>query len=149
MLSAQISEDLKAAMKAKDEVSLRAIRAIKAAFLLLKTSGTGDVTEADEMTALVKMAKQRRDSMEIFKDQNRMDLYEKEAEELAVIERYLPAMLSEEDAEIEVRAIITESGASGAKDMGKVMGAANAKLKGRFDGKALAGIVKRLLGGEI
>lgn len=146
MLGVQISEDLKAAMKAKDEVSLRAIRAIKAAFILLKTSGTGEVTETDEMTALVKMAKQRRDSMSIYKDQNRMDLYEKEAEELTVIERYLPSMMSEEEAEKEVLAIIAETGASGAKDLGKVMGAANAKLKGRFDGKALAGLVKRLLG---
>jgi len=84
--------------------------------------------------------------MQIFKEQSSMDLNEKEAEELAVIERYLPAMLSEEEAEKEVQAIITETGASGAKDMGKVMGAANAKLKGRFDGKALAGLVKRLLG---
>lgn len=146
MLGVQISEDLKAAMKAKDEVSLRAIRAIKAAFILLKTSGTGEVTETDEMTALVKMAKQRRDSMAIYKEQNRMDLYEKEAEELTVIERYLPSMMSEEEAEKEVLAIIAETGASGAKDLGKVMGAANAKLKGRFDGKALAGLVKRLLG---
>lgn len=146
MLGVQISEDLKAAMKAKDEVSLRAIRAIKAAFILLKTSGTGEVTETDEMTALVKMAKQRRDSMAIYKEQNRMDLYEKEAEELTVIERYLPSMMSEEEAEKEVQAIIAETGASGAKDLGKVMGAANAKLKGRFDGKALAGLVKRLLG---
>lgn len=146
MLGVQISEDLKAAMKAKDEVSLRAIRAIKAAFILLKTSGIGEVTETDEMTALVKMAKQRRDSMAIYKEQNRMDLYEKEAEELTVIERYLPSMMSEEEAEKEVLAIIAETGASGAKDLGKVMGAANAKLKGRFDGKALAGLVKRLLG---
>lgn len=146
MLSNQITEDLKAAMKAKDEVALRAIRAIKAAFLLLKTDGSGGVTEEAEINALIKMAKQRKDSMDIFKEQNRMDLYEKEAEELAVIERYLPAQMTEEEATAIVEKIIQTTGAQGMKDMGKVMGAANNELKGRFDGKALADLVKKLLG---
>jgi uncharacterized protein YqeY len=146
MLSNQITEDLKAAMKAKDQVALRAIRAIKAAFLLLKTDGSGDVTEEDEINALTKMAKQRKDSMNIFKQQNRMDLYAKEAEELAVIERYLPAQMTEDEATNMVEKIIQTTGAQGLKDMGKVMGAANSELKGRFDGKALADLVKKLLG---
>ncbi|PCJ65613.1 MAG: glutamyl-tRNA amidotransferase [Bacteroidetes bacterium] len=145
-LSDQISEQLKTAMKAKDQASLRALRGIKAAFLNLKTAEGGkEVTEADEVTALVKMAKQRRDSLAIYKEQGREDLAVIEEEELVVIEKFLPAQMSEDEIKAEVQAIIAQTGASGMKDMGKVMGMASGKLKGKADGKIIADIVKQLL----
>ncbi|MCB9263109.1 MAG: GatB/YqeY domain-containing protein [Flavobacteriales bacterium] len=145
-LSEQISEQLKAAMKAKDQATLRSLRAIKAALLLLKTSGS-EPTEADEVAALVKMAKQRRDSIEIFRQQNREDLAVIEEEELAVIETFLPKQLTDEELAAEIKTIIAQTGASGMADMGKVMGMASQKLKGKADGKAIADKVKALLAG--
>jgi uncharacterized protein YqeY len=145
-LSDQISEQIKTAMKAKDQASLRALRGIKAALLNLKTAEGGkEVTEADEVTALVKMAKQRRDSLTIYKEQGREDLAVIEEEELAVIEKFLPAQMSEDEVAKEVEAIIAQTGAVGMKDMGKVMGMASGKLKGKADGKIIADIVKKLL----
>lgn len=145
-LSDQITEQLKTAMKAKDQASLRALRGIKAALLLLQTQEGGkEVTQADEMAALVKMAKQRKDSLEIYKEQNREDLAVIEAEELAVIEKFLPAPLSEDEIKSELQTIIEQTGANGMKDMGKVMGMASGKLKGRADGKLIATLVKQLL----
>ncbi len=145
-LTNQINDQLKSAMKAKDQVTLRGLRAIKAALLILQTQeGGGAVTAEDEMIALVKMAKQRKDSIRIFKEQGRDDLATIEQEELAIIEKFLPAQLSEAQVANEIKLIIEHTGAAGMKDMGKVMGMANGKLKGRADGKLIADIVKELL----
>ena len=145
-LSDQISEQMKTAMKAKDATSLRGLRAIKSALMLLATQEGGKVvTEEDEMATLVKMAKQRKDSFGIYQEQNRPDLAVIEEEELAIIEKFLPSQLNEEDVKAEIKAIIAETGATGMKDMGKVMGMANGKMKGRADGKMIADMVKALL----
>jgi uncharacterized protein YqeY len=147
-LSEQINNQMKQAMKAKDQSSLRGLRAIKAALLLLQTQeGGGEVTEKDEMEALVKMAKQRKDSIRIFNEQGRSDLSKIEEEELFIIEKFLPAQLSPEEIENEVKSIISQLGATSMKDMGKVMGMANGKLKGKADGKLIADMVKGLLAG--
>lgn len=146
-LNQQITDQMKTAMKAKDQATLRGLRAIKAALLLLQTQeGGADVTEADEMSALVKMAKQRKDSITIYEEQGREDLAVIEREELTVLERFLPAQMSEDEIKVEVEAIITQTGSSSMKDMGKVMGMANGKMKGRADGKMIADMVKKLLG---
>lgn len=145
-LEQKILPDLKAAMKAKDAVSLRGIRAIKAAILLAKTDGTsGELTSADEIKMLQKLVKQRKDSLKIYEEQGREDLAATEREEIEVISRYLPAAMSETELEAMVKEVIAATGASSMKDMGKVMGAANAKAAGRADGKALAAMVKQLL----
>ena len=147
-LSEQINNQMKQAMKAKDQSSLRGLRAIKAALLLLQTQeGGGEVTEKDEMEALVKMVKQRKDSIRIFNEQGRSDLSKIEEEELSIIEKFLPAQLSPEEVENEVKSIISQLGATSMKDMGKVMGMANGKLKGKADGKLIADMVKGLLAG--
>jgi uncharacterized protein YqeY len=147
-LSEQINDQMKQAMKAKDQSTLRGLRAIKAALLLLQTQeGGGEVTEKDEMEALVKMAKQRKDSIRIFNEQGRSDLSKIEEEELFIIEKFLPAQLSPEEIENEVKSIISQLGATSMKDMGKVMGLANGKLKGKADGKLIADMVKGLLAG--
>ena len=139
-------DEMKTAMKAKDEAGLRTLRAIKAAILIEKTSGSGtDMTEADELKMLQKMAKQRRDSLDIFKTQNRPDLAQKEEEELAIISRFLPQQMSADDLRKAVQEVITQTGASSPADMGKVMGAANKSLAGKADGKAIADVVKELL----
>jgi uncharacterized protein YqeY len=134
-------------MRAKDEAALRTLRAIKAAILIEKTSeGASDtISEATETKMLQKMAKQRRDSLEIFEKQNRADLAEKEKEELAIIERFLPKQMSAEELEAELKAIIAQVGASSPADMGKVMGVASKQLAGKADGKAISETVKKLL----
>ncbi len=145
-LSDQISEQMKTAMKAKDATALRGLRAIKSALMLLATQEGGKaITEEDEMATLVKMAKQRKDSLAIYQEQNRPDLAVIEEEELAIIDSFLPAQLNENEVEAEIKAIIAETGANGMKDMGKVMGMANGKMKGRADGKMIADMVKALL----
>ena len=146
-LEQKIMTDLKAAMLAKDEAALRSLRAIKAAILLTKTSegSNGALTEEDELKLLQKMAKQRKDSLEIFQQQNRADLAKKEAEELAVIEKFLPKHLSAEELKTVLEKLIKETGASSPADMGKVMGAATKQLSGKADGKMIATLVKELL----
>ncbi len=146
-LEQKIMTDLKAAMLAKDEAALRSLRAIKAAILLAKTSegSNGALTEEDELKLLQKMAKQRKDSLEIFQQQNRDDLAKKEAEELAVIEKFLPKQLSAEELKTVLEKLIKETGASSPADMGKVMGAATKQLSGKADGKMIATLVKELL----
>ncbi|HSK12804.1 MAG TPA: GatB/YqeY domain-containing protein, partial [Phnomibacter sp.] len=147
-LETTIMAQMKDAMKAKDEVALRTLRAIKAAILLAKTSegASGELTEADELKLLQKLAKQRKDSLDIFRAQNREDLAKKEEEELEVIGRFLPAQLEGEALMAALKAIIAETGATGPADMGKVMGAATKKLAGQADGKAISAMVKQLLG---
>ena len=146
-LEAKVMEEIKTAMRAKDEAALRTLRAIKAAILIEKTSANASntISEADEIKMLQKMAKQRRDSLEIFTQQNREDLAVKEREELAIIERFLPKQMSQEELQAELKAIIAEVGASSPADMGKVMGAASKRLAGKADGKAISENVKQLL----
>ncbi len=148
-LESKIMEQMKEAMKSKDEAALRTLRAIKAAILIEKTSGSGtEMTEADEIKMLQKMAKQRRDSLDIFTQQNREDLAAKEREELAIIEKFLPQQMSAEELKTVLQAIITQVGASSPADMGKVMGVASKQLAGKADGKMISETVKQLLAGS-
>jgi len=145
-LETRINQDLKEAMKAKDDAAKRGIRAIKQAILLAKTDGSGnEIDEAAEMKMLQKLAKQRRESIEIFEKEGRNDLADKEKEELVIIERYLPEQMSEEELEKHLKQIIEETGASGMQDMGKVMGIASKKLAGRADGKTISAAVRKIL----
>jgi uncharacterized protein YqeY len=146
-LEQKIMTDLKAAMLAKDEAALRSLRAIKAAILLAKTSegANGELKEEDETKLLQKLVKQRKDSLEIFQQQNRADLAKKEEEEIAVIEKFLPKQLSAEEVKAELAKIIAEVGATSPADMGKVMGAATKQLAGKADGKTISSLVKELL----
>ena len=143
----RISEDIKKAMLAKDRVRLEALRGIKKEFLEAKTAKGGDGTLSDEAATkvLVKMAKQRRESAAIYKEQNRQDLADGELAEVAVIEEYLPKQLTEEELTAELKKIIAEVGATDAKMMGKVMGVASKALAGRADGRAISAKVKELL----
>jgi len=146
-LEERIMQDLKEAMKAKDQAALRGIRAVKAAILLAKTDGSGEaITPEREIKILQKLVKQRRESLAIYEQQNRADLAQVESEEIEVLERYLPKQLEGEALEAVVRNIIAETGATGVKDMGKVMGAATKQLAGQADGKVVSEVVKRLLG---
>lgn len=139
--------ELKAAMLAKDEAALRSLRAIKAAILLAKTSegAGGELKEEDEIKMLQKMVKQRKDSLEIFQQQNRPELAKKEEEEIAVIENFLPKQLSADEIKAVLTKIIAETGAISPADMGKVMVAATRELAGKADGKTISGLVKELL----
>ncbi len=142
-----ISEDIKKAMLAKERVKLDALRGIKKELLEAKTakSAQGELTDEAAIAVIQKMAKQRRDSAEIYTSQGRPDLAEKEQEELTVIESYLPKQLTAEELEAELKAIITQVGATSPADMGKVMGVATKQLAGVTNGKAISDTVKRLL----
>ncbi len=146
-LEQRIMTDLKTAMLAKDEAGLRSLRAIKAAILLAKTSegGSGELKEDDEIKLLQKLVKSRKDSLEIFQQQNRPDLAKKEEEEIAVIEKFLPKQLSAEEIKAVLEKIIAATGASSPADMGKVMGAATKELAGKAEGKTISALVKELL----
>jgi uncharacterized protein YqeY len=146
-LEQTINEKIKAAMLARDEASLRALRAIKAAILMAKTSeGAKDVLGQDEeMKLLQKLVKQRRDSLEIFQQQQRADLAVKEEEEIAVIEQFLPKPFSPEELKAALQAIIRETGAASPADLGKVMGRASKELAGKAEGKAISEMVRKLL----
>ena len=145
-LESTLMTDLKTAMKAKDQAALRSIRAIKAALLLMKTDGSGkEIDETMEIKLLQKLVKQRKDSLEIFEKQGREDLAVKERDEIAIIEKYLPAQMGEDEISAIISGIISETGASSMKDMGRVMGMANKKMAGQADGKTIASIVKSLL----
>jgi uncharacterized protein YqeY len=145
-LEATIMADLKEAMKAKDKITLEALRAIKTAILNEKTAaGAKEMTEADELKLLTKLRKQRVESATIFREQNRLDLAEPEEAQIEVIERYLPAMMSEDEIRAKVAEIIAATGASSMADMGKVMGQATGAMAGRADGKVISGIVRELL----
>jgi uncharacterized protein YqeY len=148
-LETKVMEVMKEAMKAKDEATLRGVRAIKAAIIIAKTSeGAGGVLkEEDETKLLQKLVKQRKDSLDIYQKQNREDLAVKEQEEIAVISRFLPAQLEGDALKEAIKKIIESLGASSPADMGKVMGAANKALAGQADGKSISGVVKDLLAG--
>ncbi|MEO8172161.1 MAG: GatB/YqeY domain-containing protein [Sediminibacterium sp.] len=143
-LEEKVMGQMKDAMKAKDEALLRGLRAIKAEIIKAKTDpgANGQVTEDGEMKILQKLVKSRKDSLVIYEQQNRADLATKESEEIAVIEKFLPQQMSEAEVTDAVSKIITELGASGPQDMGKVMGVASKQLAGKADGKAIAAAVK-------
>jgi uncharacterized protein YqeY len=146
-LEVKIMDHMKEAMKAKDTVALEALRAIKSAIILAKTEvGAADgLTKADEIKMLQRLVKMRKDSYEIFTAQYRLDLAEPELAQIAVIEKFLPAQLSETEVEAIVAKIIAETGATGIASMGKVMGLASAQIGGQAEGKVISGIVKKLL----
>lgn len=141
-----INNDLKEAMKAKNETGLRGIRAIKAAILLANTDGSGlDLTEERGIQIVQKLVKQRRESLEIYEKQGRQDLAQIERDEIDVISKYLPAQLSEAELRSVITEIINQLSAKSPSDMGKVMGAATQKLAGKADGKAISALVKEIL----
>lgn len=146
-LEQQINQDIKTAMIAKDSARLRGLRAIKAAILLAKTEKAGieELGQDAEIKVLQKLVKQRKESGDIYKTQGREDLYQIEFEEQQVIEAYLPKQLDRDAVEVIIRTIIEETGATGIKDMGKVMGIANQKLAGQADGKTISELVKSCL----
>ena len=146
-LEQKIMGELKTAMLAKDEKTVRSLRAVKAAIILAKTSegAGGEISEDTEIKLLQKLVKQRKDSLEIFQQQNRTDLAQKEQEEIAVIEKFLPKQMDEAELKQIIGQIIKDSGASSPADMGKVMGLASKQLAGKADGKTISSIVKELL----
>ena len=146
-LELTVNENMKKAMLAKDEVGLRALRAIKAAVLLAKTAEGANATlsEDTEIKLLQKLVKQRKDSLEIFERQNRMDLAQKEKEELEVIERFLPKQMSEDEIRAVVAEIVKQTGVTNISGLGQVMGVATKQLAGKADGKVISAIVKELL----
>ncbi len=145
-LEQKITKDLKEAMKAKDKVALRGIRAIKAELLLAQTDGShAEMTEDKEIKLLQKLVKQRKDSLEIYEKQDRPDLAKTEKEEISIIEKYLPKQMDATELEGIIKNIIAETGASSMKDMGRIMGMASKQLAGKADGRTISGIVKQLL----
>jgi uncharacterized protein len=146
-LESKIMDHMKDAMRAKDSIALEALRAIKSAIILAKTEvGAAEgLTEDQEIKMLQRLVKMRKDSAEIFTSQNRPDLAEPELAQIAVIEKFLPAQLSEAEIEDIIQKIISETGASGIASMGKVMGLASAQIGGQAEGKVISGIVKKLL----
>lgn len=149
-LEQKIMTDLKTAMLAKDEKGLRSLRAVKAAILLAKTSegAAGELKEDEEIKLLQKLVKQRKDSLEIFTQQNREDLAQKEKEEIEIIEKFLPKQMSADDLKTALKQIISEVGATSPADMGKIMGAATKKFAGKADGKTISSLIKELLAGS-
>ncbi|MDR1202843.1 MAG: GatB/YqeY domain-containing protein [Tannerellaceae bacterium] len=143
----QVSDDIKAAMLAKDKIRLQALRGVKKEFLEAKTAkgGNGELSDEAAVKILQKMVKQRKESAEIFKTQGREELAENELAEVAAIELYLPKQMSVEELDAALKEIITQVGAEGPKDMGKVMGAATKALAGKADGRMISDTVKRLL----
>ena len=145
-LEERINEDIKKAMLAKEKEKLNALRAIKAAILLLKTSGENVlITEEMEMKTLQKLAKQRRDSAELYKTQNRTDLYQEEIAQLDVINEYLPKLLSESEILDQVKSIALEQNISELKDMGKLIGLSTKAMAGKSDNKMISEVVKAFL----
>ena len=145
-LELTINEAIKTAMREKNKVALDSLRAVKSQILLLKTEAKGaDVSAEQEIAILQRMIKQRKDSYEQFVAQNRTDLAEVEAAQMKVIEQFLPAQLTAEELEAEIKKIIAETGAESIKDLGKVMGTASKALAGKSDGKSISEMVKKLL----
>ena len=143
----KVSADIQAAMKARDKVRLEALRGAKKEFLEAKTApgANGELTDEQAIKILTKMVKQRKESARIYVENSRQELADNELAEAAVLEEYLPKKLTPEELEAELRAIIAETGATSAKEMGKVMGVATKRLAGRADGRTIQGVVKALL----
>ncbi len=145
-LQKEVMEQMKAAMKSKDKVALESLRALKSAFLLAKTSGSNaELNEDDEIKIVQKLVKQRKDSAVIFNEQNRSDLADPELAQAKILEQFLPEQMSEELLKEAIGEIISQTGATSMKDMGKVMGIASKQLAGKADGKAISMVVKALL----
>lgn len=146
-LEQKVMAELKTAMLAKNEAALRGLRAIKAAIILAKTSegANGELQEADETKLLQKLVKQRKDSLAIYQQQNRADLAQKEEEEIAIIEKFLPRQLDEASLKAILEKIIADTGATSPADIGKVMGAASKQLAGQADGKTINAVARELL----
>ena len=145
-LSTQIAEEMKSAMRAKDKARLETLRAIKSAILLANTeAGAKELSTDDEMKILIKLAKQRKDSLEIYEQQGREDLAADERAQLAVIEDFLPKQMTEEELEAYLKELFTKLGVQGPQDMGKVMGTASKELAGKADGKTISAKVKQML----
>jgi uncharacterized protein len=147
-LKQQIDNDIKKAMLSKNKEELEALRSIKSMILLAETEkggGAGDISNDAESKILMKAAKQRKESADIFQQQNRKDLADRELFQLDIISRYLPKQLTEAEITAALQGIIIETGAKGAQDMGKVMGAATKKLAGQADGKLISELVKKIL----
>jgi uncharacterized protein len=144
----QIDQDIKQAMLGKQEARLRGLRAIKSALLLARTEkgASEEISSETEIKVLQKLIKQRKESADIYKAQNREDLYKIEAEEMEVIEAYLPKQMERSEVELYLKDLIGRVGATSVKDMGKVMGAANKELAGKADGRTISEVVKQLLG---
>ena len=147
-LTTQIDQEIKQAMLGKQEARLRGLRAIKSALLLARTEkgASEEISQETEMKVLQKLIKQRKESADIYKAQNREDLYKIEAEEMEVIEGFLPKQMERCEIEVYLKDLINRVGATSVKDMGKVMGAANKELAGKADGKTISEVVKQLLG---
>jgi uncharacterized protein YqeY len=147
-LITKIDQDIKQAMLGKQEARLRGLRAIKSALLLARTEkgASEDISEETEIKVLQKLIKQRKESADIYKSQNREDLYKIEAEEMEVIEAFLPKQMERSEIEAYLKDLVSRVGATSVKDMGKVMGAANKELAGKADGKTISEVVKQLLG---
>ena len=148
-LEIKINEDIKQAMLNKDKAKLEALRAIKAALLLIKTgkdTSSMEIPESLEISTLQRLVKQRREAADMYKSQNRMDLYDEEMSQIEIIQKYLPEQLSEEEIKATLTEIIKETGASSIKDLGKVMGVASAKFAGKADNKVVSEIARQLLG---
>lgn len=147
-LKERINEDIKEAMKAKNQAALTALRELKSMILLEETKegGTGNLTEADEIAIINKALKQRKESYEMFASQGRTEQAAEQQAVIAIMEKYLPQQLSPEEAEVQIKEIIARVGATSAKDIGKVMGQATKILAGKIDNKTLAELVKKLLG---
>ena len=147
-LITQIDQDIKQAMLGKQEARLRGLRAIKSALLLARTEkgASEEISEETEIRVLQKLIKQRKESADIYKAQNREDLYKIEAEEMEVIEAFLPKQMEHAEVEAYLKELISKVGATSVKDMGKVMGAANKELAGKADGRTISEVVKQLLG---
>ncbi len=147
-ISERIDEDLKNAMRAKDKITMEALRAAKTAFIIARTQegSGGKISEEEEIKIIQKLVKQRKESADIYKQSSRNDLYQKEIDEAVALEKYLPAKLGADEMKAILKDIIVKTGASGMKDMGKVMGIASKELAGKADGKDIAAAVKELLG---
>ena len=145
-LQKQVMEQMKTAMKSKDKVALESLRALKSAFLLANTSGSDvELSEEEEIKIVQKLVKQRKDSAAIFDEQDRSDLSEPEKAQAKILEQFLPEQMSEEELKGVIAEIVSKTGASSMKDMGKVMGMASKSLAGKADGKAISMVVKELL----
>ncbi len=144
-LEEKINADLKTAMLKKDEAALRSLRAVKQVILLAKTSGSGVVSNEDELKMLQKLVKQRKESIDIYKQQGRDDLAKTELEEIAVIEKYLPGQLSEDDIRNELKKLLEQNNAKGPGDLGKLMGIASKHFAGKADNKVVSQLLRQLL----
>jgi len=144
-LEEKINADLKTAMLAKDEATVRSLRAVKSAILLAKTSGPGTISSEEEIKMLQKLVKQRKESVEIYHQQNRVDLAKTEEEEIGVIEKYLPKQMGEDEIKAELKKIIEQTGAKSQADLGKAMGAASKHFAGKADNKIVSQLLKQML----